>query len=81
MAIFGEPPHDSCKDMKDSWAETCSGKIYDKEFDEPVLLFDVEQDPGEHDNLAAQHPDIVQRMLAEMTAFEQSLGEVPPTKR
>jgi hypothetical protein len=29
MAIFGDPPHDSCANMKDAWAEVCSSKIYD----------------------------------------------------
>jgi hypothetical protein len=29
MAIFGDPPHDSCANMKDAWAEVCNGKIYD----------------------------------------------------
>jgi hypothetical protein len=29
MAIFGDPPHDSCANMKDAWGEVCSGKIYD----------------------------------------------------
>jgi hypothetical protein len=27
MAIFGDPPHDSCANMKDAWAETCTGHI------------------------------------------------------
>ncbi|MFT3764067.1 MAG: GIDE domain-containing protein [Minicystis sp.] len=29
MAIFGDPPHDSCANMKDAWAETCTGHITD----------------------------------------------------
>jgi hypothetical protein len=29
MAIFGEPPHDSCAGMKDAWAESCAGHITD----------------------------------------------------
>ena len=29
MAIFGDPPHDSCANMKDAWAETCAGRITD----------------------------------------------------
>ncbi len=29
MAIFGDPPHDSCANMKDAWAETCAGHITD----------------------------------------------------
>lgn len=27
MSIFGDPPHDSCANMKDAWAETCTGHI------------------------------------------------------
>ena len=27
FSIFGEPPHDSCANMKDAWAETCGGRI------------------------------------------------------
>jgi hypothetical protein len=29
MAIFGDPPHDSCANMKDAWGEVCASKIYD----------------------------------------------------
>jgi len=29
MAIFGDPPHDSCANMKDAWVETCAGHITD----------------------------------------------------
>ena len=29
MSIFGDPPHDSCANMKDAWAESCGGRITD----------------------------------------------------
>jgi hypothetical protein len=29
MAILGDPPHDSCAEMRDAWAETCAGRITD----------------------------------------------------
>ena len=41
----------------------------------PPMLFDVEADPAEQHNVAAQHPDVVQR-LAKM--FETLNAEVPP---
>ncbi len=36
---------------------------------DPPLLFDLESDPGESRNLAADHPGIVARLRAEMAAF------------
>lgn len=35
------------------------------------LLFDLENDPAEQNNIAAKHPEIVQRLLEEMTNFQQ----------
>ncbi|APR77269.1 Hypothetical protein A7982_02616 [Minicystis rosea] len=29
MSIFGDPPHDSCANMKDAWAEDCRSRITD----------------------------------------------------
>ena len=42
----------------------------------PTLLFDLASDPGESTNLAAQEPEKVAALEAEMVRFEASLGEV-----
>jgi len=39
------------------------------------LLFDVVDDPGETRDLAAEYPDVVQRMAAELAAWQASLPE------
>jgi hypothetical protein len=45
---------------------------------EPVMLFDVSKDPKETTNLAAQQPERVEKMTAELAAWktsvEKSLG-------
>jgi arylsulfatase A-like enzyme len=38
-------------------------------------LFDLEADPGEERNVAAQHPDVVERMYSSVVA---SIGRAPP---
>lgn len=37
-----------------------------------VLLFDIPEDPGETRNLADQHPEVVQKMQAQLNAWRQS---------
>lgn len=37
-----------------------------------VFLFDVVADPGEHNNLAAEHPDIVAKLLARLRFYNAS---------
>lgn len=37
---------------------------------DPPLLFDLSQDIGEQNNIAAKHPTIVKRLLSEMNAFK-----------
>jgi arylsulfatase A-like enzyme len=37
---------------------------------DPPLLFDLEADPGERNDLSSQKPDLVAKLLAEMEAFE-----------
>jgi len=39
----------------------------------PVSLFDLEADPGESRNVAADHPDIVERLRAKLEAFDARL--------
>jgi arylsulfatase A-like enzyme len=41
---------------------------------EPMMLFDLEADPGEQRNLASQHPDVVKRLKA---LFDATSKEVP----
>ena len=38
------------------------------------------EDPGERNNLAAQYPDTVVALFAEMQAFVTALGPLPPRK-
>jgi len=39
---------------------------------EQLLLFDIENDPGEKDNLAHQHPDIAERMRSALRKWRES---------
>ena len=57
------------------------GPIYGKPTKHPALLFDLNEDPGEKNDLAEKHPDIVQRLEARMQEFEKGLGPLPATKR
>jgi arylsulfatase A-like enzyme len=43
--------------------------------DEQVFLFDLEQDKAEKDNLARQHPDLVQKLINEIVQWEQELQD------
>jgi len=44
------------------------------------MLFNLEQDPNETNNLATQNPEIVEQMKGKMSDFVNSLGEVPEPK-
>ena len=44
-----------------------------RELDEP-MLFDLSEDPGESRDVAARHPDVVQRLLAEAARARAELG-------
>lgn len=46
----------------------------------PLLLIDLEADPGETENLADRYPERVEQMLAEMDSFLEEMGELPPSK-
>jgi arylsulfatase A-like enzyme len=38
------------------------------------LLFDLSRDPGERNDLAAQHPDVVRKLKAELDEWERDVG-------
>ncbi|QDU62372.1 Arylsulfatase precursor [Planctomycetes bacterium Pan216] len=40
-----------------------------------IALFDLRNDPGEQKNVAGQHPDIVERLKAQIDAIQQSVAE------
>ncbi len=43
--------------------------------EKPVpMLFDIEKDPGEMDDLALKHPDIATKLAAQIIGFESSCG-------
>lgn len=44
----------------------------------PMQLFDLEADPGEQKDVAAQHPEIVARLKAR---YDEMNGELPPAPR
>jgi hypothetical protein len=46
-----------------------------------MLLFNLGSDPGEEINLAAENPQVVSSMLADIEAFKVSLGTVPEAKK
>jgi hypothetical protein len=46
-----------------------------------LLLFNLSADPAEENNLAAENPQVVSSMLAEIEAFKLSLGTVPEAKK
>jgi len=43
-----------------------------------MMLFDLENDPAEQNDLSAKHPDVVKRLKA---AFDKTLAQVPEFKR
>lgn len=45
-----------------------------------TLLFNLQVDPGEQDDLASAYPDTVASLISEMNAFVDGLGPVPPRK-
>ena len=50
------------------------GKPGDLQKDELPALFDLVEDPAESANLADQHPEIVERLLARIDALEQEIA-------
>ncbi len=58
-----------------------SGRVYGVPEEHPLLLTDLEADPGETSNLADKHPQMVARMSEQMDAFWESLQPIPSTRR
>ncbi|MFW5709969.1 MAG: sulfatase [Bacteroidota bacterium] len=45
----------------------------------PQLLINLEEDPGETNNLAPLYPDTLEMMLTKMEKAKEALGELPPS--
>lgn len=45
-----------------------------------LLLFDLQADPGERHNVAAEHPDVVARLTREIADFDASLAPAVPVR-
>lgn len=57
------------------------GLVYAKPIEHGTLLFNLRDDPGEQNNLAEAHPEIVARMEKAMDEFWASLQPLPPDKK
>jgi arylsulfatase A-like enzyme len=44
-----------------------------------IFLFNVRTDPGERDDLAARHPDIVRKLAQLHEAWRRDIGILPPS--
>ena len=47
----------------------------------PMQLFDLQNDPGEQHDVAAQHPEEVKRLLAAYEEMNKDVPVVPDVKR
>lgn len=58
------------------WKLVLNGKLdFSRKAADPVHLSDLEQDPGERINLAAQYPDIAQRLEADVRHWYSAIQE------
>jgi len=60
------------------WMDKCGSEPY------PLSLYNLRSDPGEKENLASNHPEIVEYLLEEIAAFQESLQHPenqPPVAR
>jgi arylsulfatase A len=58
-----------------------SGSYGDQEprvLHDPPLLYDLSVDPGEHFDVAASHPDIVQQLITLLDAHRKSVVPTRP---
>ncbi|MCW5892038.1 MAG: sulfatase [bacterium] len=49
-------------------------------YSHPQMLFDLDADPGEQDDVSARHPDVVARLAGEIAAFEAGLDPAVPVR-
>jgi arylsulfatase A len=52
-----------------------NSRIYGEPVEHPALLFNLEEDIGETDNLIEQHPDIAAELEGRLKAFEESIAQ------
>jgi arylsulfatase A-like enzyme len=45
-----------------------------------LMLFDLEADPGEQNDVSAAHPDVVERLSKEIESFDASLSPAQPVR-
>lgn len=72
---------ESIRSGKWKYKRPFQGKVYGEDATHGALLFDLEFDMGEKDNLADKHPDIVRSLEEKIKAFERSLEPLVPTKK
>lgn len=57
------------------------GNVYGEPLEHDWLLFNLDEDIGETDNLAEAQPDRLLAMRENMEAYHASLGDIPPPRR
>ena len=48
-----------------------------KNLNPPIELYDLEKDPGEQKDIAAQHPDIIRKIMQYMQEAHQPVKDWP----
>jgi hypothetical protein len=48
--------------------------------DNSVALYNLEDDPGEHNDLSREHPEKTAELRAELTAWQQATGAPIPSQ-
>ncbi len=75
---FHRGKHEAYRSGKWKIKRPFKGRVYGEMMEHPALLFDLDADPGEQNNLAGKHPEIVEAMQKGMDDFWESLQPVPP---